>query len=87
MIASECLPYAKTGGLADSVKQYDEINDEGNGFLFWDASPKAYVGVYEAALRRKRGGGGGIKKAFPHVTDYPDYLQKTIFMIHNPALP
>ena len=97
------LPIVRaTGGLADSVKQYDEIKGEGNGFLFWDASPKAihnsigwavstyfdrkghlakmiqnamqqrfswersaeaYVGVYEAALRRKRGGGGAASPA------------------------
>jgi starch synthase len=90
------LPIVRaTGGLADTVAQYDELTGNGNGFLFWDATPQAihnsigwavstyfdrkdhlakmarnamqqrfswersaeaYVGVYEAALRRKRGG-------------------------------
>lgn len=30
-----------TGGLVDSVEQYDEYDGAGTGFLFWDASPGA----------------------------------------------
>jgi starch synthase len=38
------LPIVRaTGGLDDTVKQYDEITGEGTGFKFWDLSPH---GIY-----------------------------------------
>ena len=30
-----------TGGLVDSVEQYDEYDGAGTGFLFWDAGPRS----------------------------------------------
>ncbi len=39
----------KTGGLADTVRDYHEFNGEGNGFSFWDFTPYAlYTSVYRA---------------------------------------
>ena len=40
----------KTGGLADTVKDFHEYNEEGNGFSFEDATPQAlYLTVKRAA--------------------------------------
>ena len=33
-VASECVPFIKTGGLADTIRQYNPETKEGNGFLF-----------------------------------------------------
>lgn len=36
------LPIVRaTGGLADTVQQYDEATGTGTGFIFWEASPRA----------------------------------------------
>jgi starch synthase len=40
----------KTGGLADTVRDYHEYNGQGNGFSFWDFTPYAlYTSVFRAA--------------------------------------
>ncbi len=39
----------RTGGLADTVRDYHEFNGQGNGFSFWDFTPYAlYTSVYRA---------------------------------------
>jgi len=36
------LPVVRaTGGLEDTVQQYDELSASGTGFKFWDATPEA----------------------------------------------
>ncbi len=40
----------KTGGLADTVNDYHESNEQGNGFSFWDFTPYAlFTSIYRAA--------------------------------------
>ena len=39
----------KTGGLADTVHDYDEFNGEGNGFSFYDFTPYALWSTIERA--------------------------------------
>jgi starch synthase len=41
----------KTGGLADTVKDYHEFDNEGNGFSFTDYSPYAIYLTIERALK------------------------------------
>jgi starch synthase len=39
----------KTGGLADTVRDYHEFDQQGNGFSFWDFTPYAlYTSVHRA---------------------------------------
>jgi starch synthase len=40
----------QTGGLADTVKDYHEFNEEGNGFSFQDFTPHALFSSIERAL-------------------------------------
>ena len=40
----------KTGGLADTVKNYSPKTGKGNGFVFADYSPKAFLKAAKAAL-------------------------------------
>jgi starch synthase len=40
----------KTGGLADTVKDYHEYNEEGNGFSFEDYTPQALYSTLTRAL-------------------------------------
>lgn len=40
----------KTGGLADTVKDYHEFNLEGNGFSFEDATPFAFISTLKRSL-------------------------------------
>ncbi len=45
------IPLArKTGGLADTVKNYSPKTGRGNGFVFTDYSPKAFLKAVKAAL-------------------------------------
>jgi len=40
----------KTGGLADTVRDYHEYNQQGNGFSFWDYTPYALFTSIQRAL-------------------------------------
>jgi starch synthase len=40
----------KTGGLADTVKDYHELDQQGNGFSFWDYTPYALYTSIQRAL-------------------------------------
>jgi starch synthase len=40
----------KTGGLADTVRDYHEFNQQGNGFSFWDFTPYALYTSVQRAL-------------------------------------
>jgi len=40
-----------TGGLADTVEEYDPRTGKGNGFVFLEPEPKAFLGAIRRALR------------------------------------
>jgi starch synthase len=41
----------RTGGLADTVREYDVSTGEGNGFLFSDYSPDQFLAAVDRALQ------------------------------------
>lgn len=59
-----CIPVArKTGGLVDTVQDYEPLNSRGTGFLFTDYTPSALLDA--------------IKRAFCVYTD-PDKMNKMV---------
>jgi starch synthase len=45
------LPIVRaTGGLNDTVENYNQLNGEGTGFKFWEASAKAVFNTVKWAL-------------------------------------
>ncbi|GEM_PF-6734417 len=54
LVASECAPFAKTSGLADTVRDWHEFQshgqDIGNGFSFSDATGSALSETVKRAI-------------------------------------
>ena len=49
-IASEGVPFIKTGGLADSIININEDIIHGNGFLFEELSPNSIYNIVNQAI-------------------------------------